>query len=58
MWNIALNHREEFQTTFDRLYEKKRILQSSRPLPNIALNKIKKSLSIEWTSNSNSIEGN
>jgi Fic family protein len=40
------------------LYEKKRILQSSRPLPNIALNKIKESLSIEWTYNSNSIEGN
>jgi Fic family protein len=33
-------------------------LQSSRPLPAIALNKIKESLSIEWTYNSNSIEGN
>jgi Fic family protein len=30
----------------------------SRPLPTIALNKIKESLSIEWTYNSNSIEGN
>jgi Fic family protein len=58
MWNIDLNYREEFQTTFDRLYEKKQILQSSRPLPPIALNKIKESLSIEWTYNSNSIEGN
>ncbi|MGO4818834.1 Fic family protein [Flavobacterium sp. W22_SRS_FP1] len=58
MWKIDLNHREEFQTTFDRLYEKKQVLQSSRPLPNIALNKIKESLSIEWTYNSNSIEGN
>jgi Fic family protein len=58
MWNIDLNYREEFQTTFDRLYEKKQVLQSSRPLPNIALNKIKESLSIEWTYNSNSIEGN
>ncbi|SDX44580.1 Fic family protein [Flavobacterium degerlachei] len=58
MWNIDLNYREEFQTTFDRLYEKKQILQSSRPLPTIALNKIKESLSIEWTYNSNSIEGN
>lgn len=58
MWNIDLNYREEFQTTFDRLYEKKQILQSSRPLPSIALNKIKESLSIEWTYNSNSIEGN
>jgi Fic family protein len=58
MWKIDLNYREEFQTTFDRLYEKKQVLQSSRPLPNIALNKIKESLSIEWTYNSNSIEGN
>lgn len=58
MWKIDLNYREEFQTTFDRLYEKKQVLQTSRPLPNIALNKIKESLSIEWTYNSNSIEGN
>jgi Fic family protein len=58
MWKIDLNYREEFQTTFDRLYEKKQVLQSSRPLPNIALNKIKESISIEWTYNSNSIEGN
>jgi Fic family protein len=58
MWKIDLKYREEFQTTFDRLYEKKQVLQSSKPLPNIALNKIKESLSIEWTYNSNSIEGN
>ena len=58
MWKIDLNYRDEFQTTFDRLYEKKQVLQTSRPLPNIALNKIKESLSIEWTYNSNSIEGN
>jgi len=58
MWKIDLSYREEFQTTFDRLYEKKQVLQTSRPLPNIALNKIKESLSIEWTYNSNSIEGN
>ena len=58
MWKIDLNYREEFQTTFDRLYEKKQVLQTSRPLPAIALNKIKESLSIEWTYNSNSIEGN
>lgn len=58
MWNIDLTYREELQTTFDRLYEKKQVLQTSRPLPNIALNKIRESLSIEWTYNSNSIEGN
>ncbi|MDR6967515.1 Fic family protein [Flavobacterium arsenatis] len=58
MWEIDLTYREELQTTFDRLYEKKQVLQTSRPLPNIALNKIRESLSIEWTYNSNSIEGN
>jgi Fic family protein len=58
MWKIYVNYREEFQTTFERLYEKKQVLQTSRPLPNIALHKIRESLSIEWTYNSNSIEGN
>lgn len=58
MWNIDLSYREELQSTFERLYHKKQHLQSSRPLPAIALNKIRESLSIEWTYNSNSIEGN
>ena len=46
------------QSTFDRLYEKKAMLQKARSLPKMALQKIKESLSIEWTYNSNSIEGN
>ena len=58
MWKIDLTYREEFNTTFERLYEKQALLQKSRPLPNIALQKIKESLTIEWTYNSNSIEGN
>lgn len=58
MWTINLGYRTEFQSTFERLYQKKQDLQASRPLPNIALNKIRESLSIEWTYNSNSIEGN
>lgn len=58
MWDIDLKYREEFQSTFERLYEKKQKLQTSRPLPAIALNKIRESLSMEWTYNSNSIEGN
>jgi len=58
MWKLDLSYREELQTTFERLYHKKQHLQSSRPLPTIALNKIRESLSIEWTYNSNSIEGN
>lgn len=58
MLDIDLTYREEFQSTFDRLYQKRQELQNSRPLPNIALNKIRESLSLEWTYNSNSIEGN
>ncbi|AWK06700.1 Fic family protein [Flavobacterium crocinum] len=58
MWNIDLTYREEFQSTFDRLHQKRQKLQTSRPLPDIALNKIRESLSLEWTYNSNSIEGN
>ena len=58
MWNLDLSYREELQSTFVRLYHKKQHLQSSRPLPAIALDKIRESLSIEWTYNSNSIEGN
>ena len=58
MWKIDLGYRTEFQSTFERLYQKKQDLQASRPLLNIALNKIRESLSIEWTYNSNSIEGN
>ncbi|HET7360658.1 MAG TPA: Fic family protein, partial [Salinimicrobium sp.] len=34
------------------------LLKKARPLPGIALEKIKEALSIEWTYNSNSIEGN
>lgn len=58
MWNIDTKYREEFQSTFERLYDKMAVLKKSRPLPNIALQKIKESLSVEWTYNSNSIEGN
>lgn len=58
MWKIDLTYREQLQSTFKRLYEKKNLLEKSRPLPGIALKKIKESLAIEWTYNSNSIEGN
>ena len=58
MWKIDTSYRPEFQSTFERLYEKLTVLKQSRPLPAIALQKIKESLTIEWTYNSNSIEGN
>lgn len=58
MWKIDLTYRKELQSTFDRLQDKKAMLAKARPLPGIALQKIKEALSIEWTYNSNSIEGN
>ncbi|MGM9475394.1 Fic family protein [Pedobacter sp. GSP4] len=58
MWNLDLNNLAELQPTIDRLYEKKARLDSSRPLLNSALHRIKTDLSLEWTYNSNSIEGN
>ncbi len=58
MWTIDLTYRNKLQSTFDRLYEKRALLHDARPLPKIALQKIKEALSIEWTYNSNRIEGN
>jgi len=58
MWNIDLTYRIKHTDTFKRLLEKRDLLNQHRPLPNIALQKIKEALSIEWTYNSNSIEGN
>lgn len=56
--DIDTAYREELGTTFERLFDKTNTLVEARPLPNIALQKIKEALSIEWTYNSNSIEGN
>ncbi|WP_454245682.1 Fic family protein [Psychroflexus sp. MBR-150] len=58
MWKIDLSYRDKLQATYDRLYEKKVLLHNARPLPQIALQKIKEALAIEWTYNSNHIEGN
>ena len=58
MWKIELTYRKEFESTFQRLKEKKNLLQKARPLSQSAINKIKEALQIEWTYNSNSIEGN
>jgi Fic family protein len=58
MWEIDRSYYQEFEETFQRLLDKKEMLVKARPLPTIALQKIKEALSIEWTYNSNSIEGN
>ncbi len=58
MWKFDLQNLEELQPIIDRLYAKKAKLDSARPLPNSALQRIKADISLEWTYNSNSIEGN
>ncbi|QRM89843.1 Fic family protein [Lacinutrix sp. WUR7] len=55
---FQLTYREELNTTFLRLQDKLNLLNAARPLPNASLNSIRESLLIEWTYNSNSIEGN
>ena len=58
MWKIDVGYREELTPTFKRLEDKVAILNKARPLPTAAISKIKEALQIEWTYNSNSIEGN
>ncbi|MEZ4752992.1 MAG: Fic family protein [Bdellovibrionota bacterium] len=41
-----------------RIESKKKLLDSKRPLPKVILNRLKIELSLEWTYNSNAIEGN
>ncbi|HEY0031607.1 MAG TPA: Fic family protein [Bacteroidia bacterium] len=53
-----LSFRETFEINFERIQMKKRELENKRPLPAMALQRIKEDLYIEWSYNSNSIEGN
>ena len=46
------------ETYLERIAEKKMQLDKLRPIPTIALQSIKEALTLEWTYNSNSIEGN
>ena len=56
--DLRLDNTSDLQQVFDRIIEKRNILKHNRPLPQMALSKIKEAMSIEWTYNSNSIEGN
>lgn len=49
---------ENLDEMLSRVNEKKRQLDNLRPIPKIALENIQQALSVEWTYNSNSIEGN
>jgi Fic family protein len=58
MWNINLETLKANQTRFNSVAEKKIELDSLRPIPTMALERIKSEISLEWTYNSNAIEGN
>ena len=58
VWQIDLSYREQLDSTFERLLDKVKVLNTIRPLPNIVVQNLKEALLVEWTYNSNSIEGN
>ncbi|WP_231463290.1 MULTISPECIES: Fic family protein [unclassified Pedobacter] len=58
MWKFDITDLEELAPQIERLYKKKAELDDSRPIPPSALNRIREDLTLEWTYNSNSIEGN
>lgn len=49
---------EGFEKYLERIHGKKAELDGLRPLPYLALKSIRESMTLEWTYNSNSIEGN
>ncbi len=53
-----LQLRDKLESNFQRIELKKKELDKRRPLPEVALNRIREDLYIEWSYNSNSIEGN
>jgi Fic family protein len=57
-WQVYPYDFEGSALHIERVLEKKRRLDQLRPLPAAALQNIKESLSLEWSYNSNSIEGN
>lgn len=57
-WQVYPYYFEGLEKQLERIHEKKCELDKKRPIPSYVLKSIKDSLSIEWTYNSNSIEGN
>jgi len=57
-WKEYPYHFEGLDQFLSRIATKKQELDALRPIPKIALVNIKQALSVEWTYNSNGIEGN
>jgi Fic family protein len=58
VWKEAVKNIVSADLPLARIDSKKQQIVSLRPLPTLAIQKIQDTLSIEWTYNSNSIEGN
>ncbi|MDD3459426.1 MAG: Fic family protein [Weeksellaceae bacterium] len=57
-WHETTYYFEGLENQLERIRQKKTELDELRPIPTYALKSIKESLMLEWTYNSNSIEGN
>lgn len=57
-WQDYPYHFEGLEKYLERIQQKKAELDKLRPIPSYALKSIRESLTLEWTYNSNSIEGN
>ena len=57
-WKFNIQDLDSLQEYYSRLEKKRDLLKSKRPLSNAVLNKLRNDLQLEWTYNSNSIEGN
>jgi len=57
-WEIDITDINGLLPQIERLEQKKQALTAQRPLPAIAMQRIKEGLYVEWTYHSNSIEGN
>ncbi len=58
MWKIDLSDIKDLRSGLDRIEQKKNLLDTKRPLAQIALERLREGLNLEWTYNSTSIEGN
>lgn len=57
-WENDILSLDELKPVYARLFDKKNKLTKARPLPASALARIREDIAVEWTYNSNSIEGN
>jgi len=58
MWEINLSNIKDLQVGIDRIEQKKLLLDTKRPMAQVALERLREGLNLEWTYNSTSIEGN